>query len=216
MSTTMNALNSPQIRYAEFVRLTMPTETYTFCNAAAPVTVNDITFSGLGSLLGISEIQRDIKASSADLKVSLVGIDPANVSVILGAEIKGSTIEIWRGFLDTNNQIITSPTQQFFKRYTGIINIVSIQEDFNDKIRQRVATCIVSCASFKTVLENRVAGIRTNPIVWQTLHPNDTSMDRVPAIAAQYFDFGKEPMRNTQSTETGASSDTTQTDTGGA
>ena len=38
MATTMNALSSPQINYAEFVRLTMPLETYTFCNAAGAIT----------------------------------------------------------------------------------------------------------------------------------------------------------------------------------
>ena len=132
MTTTMAALSSPSIRHAEFVRLTLPSATYTFCNAAAPVTVNGITFTNLGSLLGIADIQRDIKATSNDLNISLTGIDPANVAIILGSEIKGSTIEIWRGFLDSNNQIILTPTQQFFKRYQGIINSVSITEQFDD------------------------------------------------------------------------------------
>ena len=159
-----------------------------------------------------------LKASSVDLTVSLTGIDPDNIAIILSSDIKGSTIEIWRGFFNSDNQIITSPTQQFFKRYQGIINNVAIQEEFNDKVRQRIATCVISCASFKTVLENRIAGIRTNSVQWKNIYSNDTSMDRVQAIQAQYFDFGKEPMRNTQSTETGASSDTTQQnyDSGGA
>lgn len=204
----MNALSNPQIRYAEFVRLTMPSETYTFCNAAGAITVNGITFTGLSSLLSIGSIQRDIKSTSHDLNVSLTGIDATNISLLLAADIKGSVVEIWRGFLDDNNQIETiSGQQQFFKRYQGIINNVAIQEEFNDKVRQRIATCVISCASFKTVLENRIAGIRTNSVQWKNIYPNDTSMDRVQAIQAQYFDFGKEPMRNTQSTETGASAD---------
>ena len=219
MTTTMNALSSSQINYAEFVRLTMPLETYTFCNAAGAITVDGITFTGLSSLLSIGSIQRDIKSTSHDLNVSLTGIDATNISLLLAADIKGSVIEIWRGFLDSNNQIETISGQlQFFKRYQGIINNVAIQEEFNDKVRQRIATCVISCASFKTVLENRIAGIRTNSVQWKNIYSNDTSMDRVQAIQAQYFDFGKEPMRNTQSTETGASSDTTQQnyDSGGA
>ena len=219
MATTMNALSSPQINYAEFVRLTMPLETYTFCNAAGAITVDGITFTGLSSLLSIGSIQRDIKSTSHDLNVSLTGIDATNISLLLAADIKGSVIEIWRGFLDSNNQIETISGQlQFFKRYQGIINNVAIQEEFNDKVRQRIATCVISCASFKTVLENRIAGIRTNSVQWKNIYSNDASMDRVQAIQAQYFDFGKEPMRNTQSTETGASSDTTQQnyDSGGA
>jgi len=194
MTTTMTALNSSSIRQAEFIRLTLPLNTYTFCNAAQPITVNSITFTNLGSLLQISEIKRDIKATSSDLSISLTGVDGTNVSVVLGANIKGSRIEIWRGFLDSNNQIITTPTQQFFKRYQGIVSNFSITEDFNEQLRTRVATVGLSCASFRTILENRVGGVRTTPKIWQAYYPGDTSMNRVPTIAGSYFDFGGQPV----------------------
>jgi hypothetical protein len=193
MSTTMTALDSSSIRQAEFIRLTLPSNTYTFCNAASPITVNGITFTNLGSLLQLSDIKRDIKATSSDLSVSLTGVDGTNVAVVLGSDIKGSRIEVWRGFLDSNNQIITTPTQQFFKRYQGIVSNYSITEDFNEQLRIRVATVGLSCASFRTILENRVGGVRTTPKIWQVYYPGDTSMNRVPAIAGSYFDFGGQP-----------------------
>jgi hypothetical protein len=189
----MTALDSSSIQQAEFIRLTLPSNTYTFCNAASPITVNGITFTNLGSLLQLSDIKRDIKATSSDLSVSLTGVDGTNVAVVLGADIKGSRIEVWRGFLDSNNQIITTPTQQFFKRYQGIVSNYSITEDFNEQLRIRVATVGLSCASFRTILENRVGGVRTTPKIWQVYYPNDTSMNRVPAIAGSYFDFGGQP-----------------------
>jgi hypothetical protein len=192
MTTTMAALTSGSIRVAEFVKLTLPETAYTFCNAAGPIIVNGITFDGLGSLLSISDIQNDIKANSADLKIALVGIDPTNIALILSNDIKGSKIEVWRGFLNSNNQIQTiGITQQFFKRYQGIINSVSINEDFNEELRQRTATCMLSSASMRLVLDGRKAGIRTNPQIWKVFYPNDTSMARVPIIASTYFDFGK-------------------------
>ena len=193
MTTTMTALNSSSIRQAEFIRLTVSSNIYTFCNAASPITVNGITFTNLGSLLQLSDIKRDIKANSSDLSVSLTGVDGTNVAVVLGSDIKGSRIEVWRGFLDSNNQIITTPTQQFFKRYQGIVSNFSITEDFNEQLRIRVATVGLSCASFRTILENRVGGVRTTPKIWQAYYPNDTSMNRVPAIAGSYFDFGGQP-----------------------
>jgi hypothetical protein len=199
MSTTMTALNSSSIRYAEFIQLTMPSNVYTFCNAAAPVTVNGITFTNLGSLLSISDIKRDIKANSSDLNISLTGVDGTNVAIILGSEIKGSRIKVWRGFLDTNNQIIQTPTQQFFERYQGIVSNYSITEDWNEQLRSRVATVGISCASFRTILENRVGGVRTTPKIWQVFYPGDNSMNRVPAIAGSYFDFGGEPTTGSQS-----------------
>lgn len=208
MSTTINAVSSSSIRHGEFVRLNINGTYYTYCNAAGNITVNGITFSGYGSFLQLSPVQRNIKSTSDDLVFAISGLDPNNISLILGTDIKGSIVEVWRGFFDSNNQIETiDGQQQFFKRYQGIINNVSVSEEFNEQARTRTATCIMNCASFRTILQNRISGIRTNPVQWQDLHPNDVSMNRVPAIVAQYFDFGKEPMKNTQSTS-GSSSDT--------
>ena len=198
MSTTMTALDSSSIRHGEFIRLTMPSNTYTFCNAAAPITVSGITFTNLGSLLQLSDIKRDIKANSSDLSISLTGVDGTNVSIVLGSDIKGSRIEVWRGFMDSNNQIITTPTLQFFKRYQGIVSNYSITEDWNEQLRIRVATVGLSCASFRTILENRVGGVRTTPKIWQAFYPSDNSMSRVPSIAGSYFDFGGEPTSGSQ------------------
>lgn len=199
MSTEMSALNSSSIKYAEFVKITTPDEVVTFCNAAASISVNGTTYTGMGSYLGISEIQQDIKANSNDLKLSVTGLETANIALILSSNAKGSILEVYRGFLDSNNQIITFPTQQFFRRYKGIINNIAINENFDSQSRQRVATCIFSCASIRTVLDNRIAGIRTNQSNWQFLYPTDTSMDRVSVIASTYFDFGKQTTTASQS-----------------
>jgi hypothetical protein len=168
---------------------------FTFCNAAGPVTVNGIRYAGYGTYLGVSEIQQDMKASSVDIKISLSGLDINVVSLILSSPVKGSTVKIWRGFLDANNQIETiGGVQQFFQRYQGIINNVAINENFDDQKRERTVVCIVSCASMRLVLDSRLAGIKTNPSNWRFLYPNDTSMDRVPVIASTYFNFGQNPI----------------------
>jgi hypothetical protein len=203
--TTINAVTGSQINHAEFVKLTVGVAgtVYTFCNAAAPITVGGNTFSNLGALLNVGDVQRDIKATSDDMTIALTGILPANIAVILSGDIKGSLVEVWRGFFDSNNQIITTPTTQFFKRYQGIINSVAITEDFNTEMRTRVATCSISCSSMRRILENRLSGVRTNKSNWQFIYGvNETSMNRVSEISNTYFDFGSPPKTNTQSSET--------------
>lgn len=202
--TTINAVTGYQINHAEFVRLTVGTAAtvYTFCNAAAPITVSGITFTNLGALLNVGDVQRDIKATSDDMTIALTGIDSANVALILSNDIKGSLVEVWRGFFDSNNQIITTPTTQFFKRYQGIINSVSITEDFNSEARTRIATCSISCSSMRRILENRLSGVKTNQSNWQFIYPNDTSMNRVSEISNTFFDFGAPPKTQTQASET--------------
>ena len=199
--TTMAAVDSPSILHAEFVRLTVGKEetVYTFCNAAAPIVVDGITFSNLGALLSVGEIQQEMKATSSDMTIALTGIDPANIAIVLSNEIKGSIVEVWRGFFDSNNQILTSPSTQFFKRYQGIINSVAITEDFSIEARTRIATCIISCSSMRQVLLNRLSGVKTNLNSWQYIYPDDLSMSRVSEITATYFDFGGQPQMATQS-----------------
>jgi len=202
--TDIAALSGPQIRHAEFVKLTVGTAAtvYTFCNAAAPITVGGITFANLGALLNVGDVQRDMRSTSDDMTIALTGIDPTNIGIILGNDIKGSLVEVWRGFFDADNQIITTPTTQFFKRYQGIINSVSITEDFNSELRTRIATCSIACSSMRRILENRLGGVKTNQSSWQFLYPGDASMNRVATIANTYFDFGKPPQTDTQSTDT--------------
>jgi hypothetical protein len=202
--TTINAVNGSQINHAEFVKLTVGTAAtvYTFCNAAAPITVGGITFSNLGALLSVGDVQRDIKATSDDMTIQLTGINPSNIALILSNDIKGSLVEVWRGFFDSNNQIITTPTTQFFKRYQGIINSVSITEDFNTDARTRVATCSISCSSMRRILENRLSGVKTNQNNWQFIYAGDTSMNRVSEISNTFFDFGSPPKTQTQASET--------------
>jgi hypothetical protein len=149
------------------------------------------------------------------MRLMLTGIDPNNIALILDSDIKGSTVEIWRGFLDTNNQIITTPTNQFFKRYQGIIGNFAINEDYNEQLRMRIATAVASCSSMRLVLQNRVAGMKTNTVAWETFYPNDTSMNRVAVIAGLYFDFGKAPISGGQSepTDTGGDGGNVETST---
>jgi hypothetical protein len=198
MSTPMTALNSASITHGEFVKLVTASATYTFCNAAAAITVGGNTFSGLGSLLSVGAVNREIKATSVDMVIGLIGIDPTNVNLVLSADIKGSTLEVWRGFFDSNYQIITSPSTQFFKRYQGIVSNISLTEDWNENIRSRTVTASISCTSFRAILENKISGIRTNVNSWQQQYASDVSMSRVAAISGQYFDFGAKPQTGSQ------------------
>lgn len=206
MTTLIEALNSPSINYGEFIKLTTASDTYTFCNAASPITVDGITFTNLGSLLSIGDIRRETKATSGDLTISLTGVDGANVAVILDSDIKGSLVEVWRGFFYSNNQIITTPSLQFFKRYQGYVNNFSVTENWDEQMRTRIATCSISCSSFRMILQNRISGLKTNPSVWRNFYGNDSSMDRVPVIASTFFDFGAPPVGGSQSS-TNAPSD---------
>jgi predicted alpha/beta superfamily hydrolase len=57
----------------------------------------------------------------------------------------------------------------------------------------------VNASSYKTVLENRIAGRKTNKSSWQVFNSADSSMNNVYSIADQTFDFGMDAKKKAAS-----------------
>ncbi len=135
------------------------------------------------------------------------------MAIVLGSLIRGSKLEITRGFYD-NTYNLTSNAQ----RFTGIVTNYQISEERQDNDDNFTIT--LNASSFKSVLENRIAGRKTNSESWKEYNPTDTSMDRIPSLADRAFDFGKPPVQvaTTQSqaaTDASQISQDTNTNTGG-
>ena len=188
------ANNKPLVNNAEFVKLTVYNEygntannnVYTFSSSYQSETINGDVYGPLGGLLAVGVQQRDIRVTSADTSISLSGIDGNNMAVVLGTLIRGSKIEITRGFYD-NNYNLTSNAH----RFTGIVTNYNISEERQDQDDNFTIT--LNASSFKSVLENRIAGRKTNSESWKEINPTDTSMDRIPSLADRMFSFGMEP-----------------------
>jgi hypothetical protein len=186
--------NTNNIRFADFVRVITPSATYYFATTPTALTVSGIgTFDGLGSLVGIGDVQRDIKSTANQTSVTLVGIDTALLGWVLSQEIKGSQITMWKGFFNTDGTLITGGgTGGLYQYFYGYINNFSIGEQWMEEARMYVGTIAVSASSIQIILQNRVAGRFTNDQSWQFYNPADTSMARVGYISTIYYPFGKQ------------------------
>ena len=188
------------IRYADFVRLTTDSATYLFSTAPTAITVSAVDanpFTALGQLVKIGQAQRDIKSSANETTITLVGIDTANLALVLGAGIKGSQVEMWHGFFDANNELITTGgTGGLYQYFTGFVNSFSISEQFMEEVRGYVGTIAISASSIQLVLQNRTAGRYTNDNSWKQYAPTDTSMNRVNFIQTINYQFGKNAPSN--------------------
>ena len=215
--------NTNVIRYADFFRLTLPSGTYYFATTPAPITIPSISatpFTALGQLVQVGSVQRDIKSTANETTVTLVGIDTAMLSLVLNAKLKGSQIDLWHGFFDANNELITTVTSSWlnnvgstidwtnslfdpiawtsstggtgvYKYFTGFINSFSISEQWMEETREYTGVVTISASSFQLVLQNRTAGRYTNDNAWQSIYPGDTSMNRVNYISSINYAFGK-------------------------
>lgn len=187
--------NTNNIRYADFVRVTSPDGTYRFSTAASSITVSAVDaqpFNALGQLVRVGDVQRDIKSTANETIFTLVGIDTAMLGFVLGQQIKGSQIEAWKGFFNTNGALITSGGQGgLYQYFNGYISSFSISEQWMEEVRMFVGVITVSASSIQLILKNRVAGRYTNDNSWQFFNPGDTSMDRVAFITNINYYFGK-------------------------
>jgi hypothetical protein len=195
MNTIPPVENTNNIRYADFVRVTTPSNVYLFTTAPAAITVPAVDaqpFAGVGQLVQVGNASRDIKSTANETTFTLVGIDTAMLGWVLGQEVKGSKIEAWHGFFDVNGALITTGgTGGLYKFFTGYINSFSINEQWMEEARMFVGLIQVSASSIQLILKNRLAGRYTNDNNWQFFTPGDTSMDRVAFISTINYQFGK-------------------------
>jgi len=190
---------------ADFVRVTTVvagvSTVYLFATtpSALTITIDGVpnTFDALGGLIKIGDAQRDIKSTANETTATLVGLDTALLGWALGQNIKGSLIEMWHGFFDTNNNLITAGGMNgLYKFFTGYINSFTISEQWMEEVRQYVGTITISASSIQIILQNRTAGRYTNNNAWQFFNAGDTSMNRVPVIQTVNYYFGKDAPPN--------------------
>lgn len=214
MTTTFGSqidtvLAGEKIIDAEFIKLTVPGATYaggptyyfstSFKNELITDPIDNSTgttvaYTPLGGMVSISGHQRDLSVTSFDTVVSLIGIDPEKIGLVLEigsnpnnskhAGLKGSQIQIYRGFYDANYNLIDTPQL----RYTGIVTSYALSEERIERVD--AFTIALHCSSYKTVLENRLSGRFTNQSSWQHFNPTDVSMNRVAAISKTTYPFG--------------------------
>jgi len=191
--TPVNGTNN--IRYADFVRVTTPSATYRFATTPSALTIPAVDaepFDALGALIKVGNAQRDIKSTANETTFTLVGIDTALLGWVLGQEIKGSQIEAWHGFFDTNGALITTGGDGgLYQFFNGYISSFSITEEWMEETRQFVGIITVAASAIQIILQNRVAGRYTNNNSWQFFEAGDTSMNRVAFISTINYLFGK-------------------------
>jgi hypothetical protein len=188
--------NTNNIRIADFVRVTTASAIYRFATTPSVLTIPAVDaqpFDALGALVKVGDVQRDIKSTANETSVTLVGLDTALLGWVLGHDIKGSKIEMWHGFFNTNNELITTGgTGGLYKFFTGYISSFQISEQWMDEARAYVGTISVSASSIQIILQNRNAGRYTNNNAWTFFYPTDTSMNRVNFIETINYNFGKD------------------------
>jgi hypothetical protein len=193
--------NTNNIRMADFIRVTTQdsmgaTVIYRLASTPSVLTIPAVDsqpFDALGALVKVGDVQRDIKSTANETSITLVGIDTAQLGWVLSNKIKGSLIEMWHGFFDENNVLITTGgTGGLYKFFTGYVNSFNITEQWYEDARMYYGVINVTASSIQIILQNGTAGRYTNNNSWQFFNATDTSMNRVSVIQNVNYFFGKD------------------------
>lgn len=183
------------IRLADFLRVNTGGDIYRFTTAPSDTlvpSVDSLPFSAVGTLMKVGDVQRDIKSTANETTVTLVGIDTAMLGWVLGQTVKGSQIEMWHGFYNEDNELITSGgTGGLYQFFSGVITSFTISETWMEEARGYVGTITIAASAIQLILQNRIAGRYTNNNSWQFFNAGDTSMNRVNFIETINYQFGK-------------------------
>lgn len=222
MTQAMAAVNSSSIEHGLLLELSLQTtdttyETYYISNCYQNIVYAGRTYTALGGFLQVGELQQDISASNNEINIGMSAIPPEYITAILGAQVKGGKVKIYRVFFNqaTQQVEVINGVTQIFPRFNGIITNYNVSEEVSQNVNggEVSHTITVVASSINGVLENRVSGRRTNRKSYQyryddrkitynngviiggnilsTAITNDESLNRIETLHNASFDFGK-------------------------
>jgi hypothetical protein len=178
------------VRSAYFVRVDVPDyDILRFSNFDRPFTVDSELYSNLGSLLSISSSQSEIRSTTHEVTVQISGVPSGSVAEVLDNPLKGSEIVIRRGFFTPAGVLLGIAGNPAVK-FKGIINNVSFSEEWDQTSKKTNFSIGLICSGSTSLLQNKVAGRRTNPLDEKLYFPDDSGFSRVPTLKNSNFQFG--------------------------
>lgn len=174
-----------------FVRLDIPGySVLKFSDFSVPYTIDSESYTALGQLLSISDSSSELRATPQEVTVAIAGIPNANVTDIINNPVKGSNIKIYRAFFNPSTGQLLSLAGNPAQKFQGIVSNYDITDELDMGSLSGTVTVTLTCTNVVELLNNKVAGRRTNTVDQKTYYPSDISMDRVYALVNSNFNFG--------------------------
>jgi hypothetical protein len=180
-----------EVEYYKDTPEATPTSTVLrFSDYIQTVTINSEQYLGLGKLVGITTTTSELRNSNGSITITISGIPDTSIAEIVNSRIKGCPVQVYRAMFDSVTgellDIVGNPVGRFF----GIVDNYTIDEDYDIVTRTSSNTLALVCSSTVEILNNKIAGRKTNPTSQKLFYTEDVSMDRVPNLAGALFNFG--------------------------
>ena len=130
------------------------------------VSGSSVTYNSSDFILGISNFSEETEISKSSVNLILSGANLTFISTVLNENIVNDSVDIYRGFLNDSNALISDP----FLLYKGNIEEFSIQETDTE------SSINLSIVSHWADFEKK-NGRKTNNTSQQRFFSNDVGMD---------------------------------------
>lgn len=187
----MDLTSYDSVAFGLFVKIYNNNRYLLFSDWHQQVMIDNLTYEGLGRLMGITSTSSDIGATDGEVTITVSGIPNTSISDILNNPLKGNEVTILRAAFDPTTNVLLNIAGNPSGRFRGIVTNYNISEDFDIVARMSMTTISIICSSMLTVFGNTSNGRRTNPVDQKKFYPGDLSMDNITSLARSYFDFGK-------------------------
>ena len=130
------------------------------------VSGSSVTYAASDFIMGLSNFTEETDVTKTSLTLSLSGADLTFVSTVLNENVVNDSVDIFRGFLDDSNALISDP----FLLYSGQIDTFTISE------KDKESTVNLSIVSHWADFE-KTNGRKTNNTSQQRFFTGDVGMD---------------------------------------
>lgn len=139
----------------------------------------DVLFNGnnylsSGNLISISNVKESIDININKIKVSVSGVNAANIAIALTEDYTDKKVNIYRGLFDDNDNLIADPISIFVN---GRVSNFSFSENYSDGTAELSWDVYSHWADF-----DRVSGRRTNDADQQSYYPGDLGMEFTSSV----------------------------------
>jgi len=187
---TINLTTYRAVEAANFVKIAVPGDTILVSDFRGPLTIAGDTYSDIGSLLGITSTASEIRATEADVTVTISGIPSANINTVLNQPIKGAPVTILRAYFNPQTHALLNIAGNPSTAFRGVVTNFSVNDQWVSETNTSTFTITFNCANEVGILSRKITGRRTNPNDQKKYFPTDASMDRVSTISRSNFNFG--------------------------
>lgn len=108
-SASSTAADSASLALVQFVQMDFDSGTLRLCTGGNGYTWGGHTWQPAYNIGSIDEVQESSTLAIYPLRLTLSGVDPANVSIALDEPVQGRRVRVYLGYLDDGHQLLADP-----------------------------------------------------------------------------------------------------------